>query len=121
MSDPNAQVKKRQLMLIGGTVTVILLLGAGGMFFDWLGRARSSLDLGVRAFIEQDSTSVLDFLNPARVLGPALIYRCYWRTVPVYITAQYAGGEGSRVRTRYAARRLLCGRQSRRRLRGDRL
>ena len=33
MSDPNAQVKKRQLMLIGGTVTVILLLGAGGMFF----------------------------------------------------------------------------------------
>lgn len=33
MSDPNAQVKKRQLMLIGGTVSVILLLGAGGMFF----------------------------------------------------------------------------------------
>ncbi|WP_336696205.1 TrbI/VirB10 family protein [Delftia acidovorans] len=33
MSDPNAQVKKRQLMLIGGTITVILLLGAGGMFF----------------------------------------------------------------------------------------
>lgn len=33
MSDPNGQVKRRQLMLIGGTVTVILLLGAGGMFF----------------------------------------------------------------------------------------
>ena len=46
--------------------------GAGGMFFDWLGRARSSLDLGVRAFIEQDSTSVLDFLNPGRVLALAL-------------------------------------------------
>lgn len=46
--------------------------GSGGMFFDWLGRARSSLDLGVRAFIEQDSTSVLDFLNPGRVLALAL-------------------------------------------------
>ena len=46
--------------------------GAGGMFFDWLGRARSSLDLGVKAFIEQDSTSVLDFLNPGRVLALAL-------------------------------------------------
>jgi conjugal transfer pilus assembly protein TraB len=33
MSDPNAKVKKRQLLLIGGTLTVILVLGAGGMFF----------------------------------------------------------------------------------------
>lgn len=33
MSDPNAQVKKRQMMLIGGSVTVILLLTLGGMFF----------------------------------------------------------------------------------------
>jgi phytoene desaturase (3,4-didehydrolycopene-forming) len=46
--------------------------GAGGAFFDWLGRARVSLDLGVKAFIEQDSTSVLDFLNPSRVLALAL-------------------------------------------------
>lgn len=46
--------------------------GAGGVFFDWLGRARCSLDLGVKAFIEQDSTSVLDFLNPSRVLALAL-------------------------------------------------
>ena len=46
--------------------------GAGGAFFDWLGRARVSLDLGVRAFIERDSTSVLDFLNPGLVLPLAL-------------------------------------------------
>jgi phytoene desaturase (3,4-didehydrolycopene-forming) len=46
--------------------------GAGGMFFDWLGRARSSLDLGVKAFIERDSTSALDFLNPGLVLPLAL-------------------------------------------------
>jgi phytoene dehydrogenase-like protein len=46
--------------------------GSGGSFFDWLGRARVSLDLGVKAFIEQDCTSVLDFLNPSRVLGLAL-------------------------------------------------
>jgi len=46
--------------------------GAGGRFFDWLGRARSALDLGVAAFIEQDSTSVLDFLTPSRVLELAL-------------------------------------------------
>ena len=46
--------------------------GAGGQFFDWLGRARSSLDLGVKAFIERDSTSALDFLNPGLVLPLAL-------------------------------------------------
>lgn len=33
MSDPNAQVKKRQVLLIGGSVAVILGLTAGGMFF----------------------------------------------------------------------------------------
>ncbi len=42
------------------------------MFFDWLGRARSSLDLGVKAFIERDSTSAADFLNPSLVLPLAL-------------------------------------------------
>ncbi|EFN53106.1 hypothetical protein CHLNCDRAFT_26177, partial [Chlorella variabilis] len=31
-------------------------------------------------------------LNPARVLGPALIYNCYWNTAFVYIIAQYLGG-----------------------------
>ena len=46
--------------------------GAGGAFFDWLGRARASLDLGVRAFIERDSTSATDFVNPALVLPLAL-------------------------------------------------
>lgn len=46
--------------------------GAGGAFFDWLGRARSSLDLGVAAFIERDSTSVLDFVTPGLVLPLAL-------------------------------------------------
>jgi conjugal transfer pilus assembly protein TraB len=33
MSDPNTQVKKRQWLLVGGSVTVILLLTLGGMFF----------------------------------------------------------------------------------------
>jgi glycerol uptake facilitator-like aquaporin len=31
-------------------------------------------------------------LNPARVLGPALIYNCYWNTAFVYMLAQYLGG-----------------------------
>lgn len=46
--------------------------GAGGRFVEWLGKARVSLDLGVRAFIEQDCRSALDFVNPARVLELAL-------------------------------------------------
>eukprot|EP00854_Cymbomonas_tetramitiformis_P005552 gene5552-6735_t len=43
--------------------------GAGGKFIQWLGKARASLDLGVKAFIEKDSQSALDFVNLARV-GP---------------------------------------------------
>lgn len=31
-------------------------------------------------------------LNPARVLGPALIYGCYWNTAFVYIAAEFLGG-----------------------------
>ncbi len=31
-------------------------------------------------------------LNPARVLGPSIVYRCYWSTVPVYVIAQYMAG-----------------------------
>jgi Major intrinsic protein len=30
-------------------------------------------------------------LNPARVLGPSLVFHCYWSTVPVYIVAQLLG------------------------------
>lgn len=30
-------------------------------------------------------------LNPARVLGPSLVFHCYWSTVPVYIFAQLLG------------------------------
>lgn len=30
-------------------------------------------------------------LNPARVLGPALVFGCGWRAVPVYIAAQVLG------------------------------
>merc|ERR1719362_1233316 len=43
--------------------------GAGQRYFRWLGEARASLDLGLQAFIEQDSTSVLDFVDLSRV-GP---------------------------------------------------
>ena len=46
--------------------------GAGGKFIQWLGKARASQDLGIKAFIEQDSTSALDFVNPNRVLALAL-------------------------------------------------
>jgi len=46
--------------------------GAGGKFIRWLGSARASLDLGVKAFIEQDSTSALDFVNPSKILELAL-------------------------------------------------
>jgi phytoene desaturase (3,4-didehydrolycopene-forming) len=46
--------------------------GAGGMFIRFLGTARASLDLGVAAFIEQDSTTALDFINPKRILKLAL-------------------------------------------------
>lgn len=28
-------------------------------------------------------------LNPARVLGPSIVYSCYWSTVPIYCLAQY--------------------------------
>jgi len=30
-------------------------------------------------------------LNPARVLGPSMVFHCYWDTVPVYVTAQLLG------------------------------
>ena len=43
--------------------------GAGGRYIDWLGRARASLDYGVAAFIERDSSSILDFVDISRV-GP---------------------------------------------------
>lgn len=43
--------------------------GAGQQYFRWLGDARASLDLGLKAFIEQDSTSALDFVDLTRV-GP---------------------------------------------------
>jgi len=46
--------------------------GSGGKFIQWLGKARASLDLGVKAFIEQDSTSALDFVNPNKILDLAL-------------------------------------------------
>ena len=31
-------------------------------------------------------------LNPARVLGPALVYDCYWATAFVYVFAELLGG-----------------------------
>ena len=31
-------------------------------------------------------------LNPARVLGPSVVYQCYWGTVPIYCLAQYMAG-----------------------------
>lgn len=31
-------------------------------------------------------------LNPARVLGPAVVYGCYWKAAPIYILAQLLGG-----------------------------
>lgn len=31
-------------------------------------------------------------LNPARVLGPSVVYSCYWATVPIYCLAQYMAG-----------------------------
>ena len=31
-------------------------------------------------------------LNPARVIGPALVFNCYWDTVFVYIFAELFGG-----------------------------
>jgi len=46
--------------------------GAGGAFIRFLGAARASLDYGVQAFIEQDSTSALDFINPKRIFKLAL-------------------------------------------------
>lgn len=46
--------------------------GAGGKFIQWLGKARASLDLGIKAFIESDSTSALDFVNPNKILDLAL-------------------------------------------------
>ena len=46
--------------------------GAGGAYLDWLGRARASLDYGVAAFIDKDANSVLDFVNPQRVVPLAL-------------------------------------------------
>ena len=30
-------------------------------------------------------------LNPARVLGPSMVFHCYWDTVPVYVTAELLG------------------------------
>jgi len=30
-------------------------------------------------------------LNPARVLGPSMVFHCYWDTVPVYVSAQLLG------------------------------
>ena len=30
-------------------------------------------------------------LNPARVLGPALVFNCYWNTAFVYMAAQFLG------------------------------
>lgn len=41
-----------------------------GLSMPWLPtdrKARASLDLGTEAFIETDSTSALDFVNPARI------------------------------------------------------
>ena len=46
--------------------------GAGGAYLDWLGRARASLDYGVAAFIDKDANSLLDFVNPGRVVPLAL-------------------------------------------------
>lgn len=34
-------------------------------------------------------------LNPARVLGPSLVFHCYWETVPVYVIAQLLGAAGA--------------------------
>lgn len=31
-------------------------------------------------------------LNPARVIGPALVYQCYWNTAWIYIVAELLGG-----------------------------
>lgn len=43
--------------------------GAGKQYLHFLGQAEASLELGVKAFIEQESKSVLDFLDIRRV-GP---------------------------------------------------
>ena len=31
-------------------------------------------------------------INPARVLGPAVVFNCYWDSAFVYIMAQFLGG-----------------------------
>lgn len=66
---------------------------SGGSFIEWLGKARVSLDLGVKAFIEQDSTSALDFIDPRRVLGLAwkvgvveLLGSQYWQIAKFFKT-----------------------------------
>lgn len=41
---------------------------AGRKFFDWLGQAKMCLDLGVKAFIENDCPNALVFLDPRRIL-----------------------------------------------------
>lgn len=46
--------------------------GAGSKFLEWLAKARVTLDKGLQAFIEQDVRSVLDFIDPRRVLEMAL-------------------------------------------------
>ena len=30
-------------------------------------------------------------MNPARVLGPAMVFHCYWSTAFVYVFAEYFG------------------------------
>ena len=89
--------------------------GAGGMFFDWLGRARSSLDLGVRAFIEQDSTSVLDFLNPGRVLALALkvnplelLLSQHWQMSQYFKSPKIRALFSFQARACFAPARALC-------------
>jgi phytoene desaturase (3,4-didehydrolycopene-forming) len=46
--------------------------GAGSKFVQWLSKARITLDKGLKAFIEQDVSSILDFVDPRRILEMAL-------------------------------------------------
>ena len=43
--------------------------GSSRSYFRWLSAAKASLDLGVKAFIERDCTSALDFIN-LKLVGP---------------------------------------------------
>lgn len=49
--------------------TLLVRAQAGRKFFEWLRNAKLCLDLGVKAFIEQDCPNAFVFLDPKRILA----------------------------------------------------